>query len=72
MPQTTWNMLQPQRVRLLFQREPDGGSPALEPGLANAASAAGLFGGRQDTLMFNGYEADSGQPLCGAGSGGGL
>ena len=30
-PDTTWNMSSSQRIRILFQRQPPGGSPALEP-----------------------------------------
>ena len=32
MPPTTWNMANPPRVRLLLQRESEGGPSALEPG----------------------------------------
>ena len=32
MPVTSWNEAVPERVRLLFERESAGGSPALEPG----------------------------------------
>ena len=32
-PPTTWNIANAQRVRFLFEREPDRGSSALEPGL---------------------------------------
>ena len=31
-PPTTWNMQDPRRVRLLFQRQPERRSSALEPG----------------------------------------
>ena len=31
-PPTSWSMQNPQRVRLLFQRQPGGRSSALEPG----------------------------------------
>ena len=37
-PRNTWQAMAPQRVRLLRQREPDGRSPAVEPG-ARAAPA---------------------------------
>ena len=30
-PDTTWNLSNSQRVRILFQRQPPSGSPALEP-----------------------------------------
>jgi methionine sulfoxide reductase catalytic subunit len=44
-------------VRLLFQREPQGRPPALEPGHRAAHRRVdGLFAKRRPTLMFNGYE----------------
>ena len=52
-PQTAWNDAEPAGVRLLLEREPDGRSPALEPGDASGASASSSR--RRKTLMFNGY-----------------
>ena len=37
-PRNTWQLMSPRRVRLLRQREPDGRSPAVDPG-ARAAPA---------------------------------
>ena len=31
-PRSSWEKAAPRRVRFLFQRQPDGGPPALEPG----------------------------------------
>ena len=52
-PHTTWNDAAPQRVRLLFQRQPRGRPSALEPG-HRAAHRRSAFG-KRPTLMFNGY-----------------
>jgi methionine sulfoxide reductase catalytic subunit len=43
-------------IRLLFQREPDGGSPALVAGIGAAHRGGAFRRAGQDTLMFNGYE----------------
>ena len=54
-PPTTWNRQAPQRVRLLRQRQPGGGPPALEPGDASGWSARGCSRSGGDTEPFNGY-----------------
>ena len=47
---------EPRRVRLLFQRQSEGRSSALEPGhRAPHRRGHGLFAKRRPTLMFNGY-----------------
>ena len=52
-PRNTWQEMAPQRVRLLRQREPEGRSPALEPG---ARAAPGELRARTAAReMFNGY-----------------
>ena len=51
-PLNTWQTDCSARVRLLREREPDGGSSALEPG--DRAPPSGVLQERK-TLMFNGY-----------------
>jgi methionine sulfoxide reductase catalytic subunit len=57
MPQTTWNMLQPSEYGFYSNVNPDVDHPRWTQA-SERRIGAGLFGGRQDTLMFNGYEAE--------------
>ena len=52
MPTSLWMAAAPQRIRLLRQRQPAGGSPAL---VAGQRAAASVNCGRRPTLKFNGY-----------------
>ena len=53
-PQTSWNMLRPERIRFLFQRQSGSRSSAL---VAKRERRIGEFF-KRDTLMFNGYEEE--------------
>jgi sulfoxide reductase catalytic subunit YedY len=53
-PPATWNIQNPREYGFLFQRQSDGRSSALEPGVG-AADRRRLFAKRVDTQMFNGY-----------------
>ncbi len=57
MPQTTWNMLQPNEYGFYSNVNPNVDHPRWSQG-SERRIGSGLFGGRQDTLMFNGYEAE--------------
>ena len=57
MPQTTWNMLQPNEYGFYSNVNPTVDHPRWSQG-SERRIGSGLFGGRQDTLMFNGYEAE--------------
>ncbi len=57
MPPTTWNMLQPQEYGFYANVNPKVDHPRWSQA-SERRIGAGLFGGRQDTLMFNGYEAE--------------
>jgi methionine sulfoxide reductase catalytic subunit len=57
MPQTTWNMLQPSEYGFYSNVNPNVDHPRWTQA-SERRIGAGLFGGRQDTLMFNGYEAE--------------
>jgi sulfoxide reductase catalytic subunit YedY len=57
MPQTTWNMLQPNEYGFYSNVNPTVDHPRWSQA-SERKIGAGLFGGRQDTLMFNGYEAE--------------
>lgn len=57
MPQTTWNMLQPQEYGFYSNVNPNVNHPRWSQA-SERVIGSGLFGGRQDTLMFNGYEAE--------------
>lgn len=57
MPQTTWNMLQPNEYGFYSNVNPTVDHPRWSQA-SERRIGAGLFGGRQDTLMFNGYEAE--------------
>jgi sulfoxide reductase catalytic subunit YedY len=57
MPQTTWNMLQPSEYGFYSNVNPNVDHPRWSQA-SERRIGAGLFGGRQDTLMFNGYEAE--------------
>ncbi|MBL9047169.1 MAG: protein-methionine-sulfoxide reductase catalytic subunit MsrP [Tabrizicola sp.] len=57
MPQTTWNMLQPSEYGFYSNVNPKVDHPRWSQA-SERRIGAGLFGGRQDTLMFNGYEAE--------------
>lgn len=54
MPQTTWNMLQPQEYGFYSNVNPMVDHPRWSQA-SERRVGAGLFAGRQDTLMFNGY-----------------
>jgi len=54
-PQTTWNMLQPSEYGFYSNVNPQVDHPRWSQA-SERRIGAGLFGGRQDTLMFNGYE----------------
>jgi methionine sulfoxide reductase catalytic subunit len=57
MPPTTWNMLQPSVYGFYSNVNPKVDHPRWSQA-SERRIGAGLFGGRQDTLMFNGYEAE--------------
>ena len=54
-PQTTWNMLQPSEYGFYSNVNPNVDHPRWSQA-SERRIGAGLFAGRQDTLMFNGYE----------------
>lgn len=54
MPPTTWNMLQPQEYGFYANVNPTVDHPRWSQA-SERRVGAGLFAGRQDTLMFNGY-----------------
>lgn len=54
MPQTTWNMLQPNEYGFYSNVNPTVDHPRWSQA-SERRVGAGLFAGRQDTLMFNGY-----------------
>lgn len=54
-PQTTWNMLQPSEYGFYSNVNPQVDHPRWSQA-SERRIGSGLFGGRQDTLMFNGYE----------------
>ena len=56
-PPTTWNMLQPQEYGFYSNVNPTVDHPRWSQA-SERRIGSGLFGGRQDTLMFNGYEAE--------------
>ncbi len=53
-PQTTWNMLQPNEYGFYSNVNPQVDHPRWSQA-SERRVGAGLFAGRQDTLMFNGY-----------------
>ena len=57
MPPTTWNMLQPSEYGFYSNVNPTVDHPRWSQA-SERRIGAGLFGGREDTLMFNGYEAE--------------
>jgi methionine sulfoxide reductase catalytic subunit len=54
-PPTTWNLLQPSEYGFYANVNPTVDHPRWSQA-SERVVGAGLFGGRQDTLMFNGYE----------------
>jgi len=54
MPPTTWNMLQPNEYGFYANVNPQVDHPRWSQA-SERAIGAGLFGGRKETLMFNGY-----------------
>jgi sulfoxide reductase catalytic subunit YedY len=54
MPQTTWNMLQPQEYGFYSNVNPTVDHPRWSQA-SERKIGGGLFAGRVDTLMFNGY-----------------
>jgi methionine sulfoxide reductase catalytic subunit len=54
-PQTTWNMLQPSEYGFYANVNPTVDHPRWSQA-SERRIGSGLFGGRIDTLMFNGYE----------------
>ena len=54
-PKTTWNMLQPSEYGFYSNVNPTVDHPRWSQA-SERRIGAGLFAGRQDTLMFNGYE----------------
>ncbi|WP_434615703.1 protein-methionine-sulfoxide reductase catalytic subunit MsrP [Tabrizicola sp. M-4] len=56
-PQTTWNMLQPSEYGFYSNVNPNVDHPRWSQA-SERRIGAGLFAGRQDTLMFNGYEEE--------------
>jgi len=54
-PATTWNMLQPSEYGFYSNVNPTVDHPRWSQA-SERRVGSGLFGGRQDTLMFNGYE----------------
>ncbi len=57
MPPTTWNMLQPSEYGFYANVNPTVDHPRWSQA-SERLVGSGLFAGRQDTLMFNGYEAE--------------
>lgn len=57
MPPTTWNKLQPSEYGFYANVNPLVDHPRWSQA-SERQIGAGLFGGRVDTLMFNGYEAE--------------
>jgi sulfoxide reductase catalytic subunit YedY len=57
MPATTWNMLQPSEYGFYANVNPKVDHPRWSQA-SERRVGSGLFSGRQDTLMFNGYEAE--------------
>jgi sulfoxide reductase catalytic subunit YedY len=57
MPPTTWNMLQPQEYGFYSNVNPTVDHPRWSQA-SERRVGSGLFGGRIDTLMFNGYEEE--------------
>ena len=55
MPQTTWNMLQPNEYGFYSNVNPEVDHPRWSQASERRRRVGGLFGGRKDTLMFNGY-----------------
>jgi sulfoxide reductase catalytic subunit YedY len=55
MPETTWNMLQPQEYGFYANVNPSVDHPRWSQA-SERRVGGGLFARRQDTLMFNGYE----------------
>ncbi len=64
MPPTTWNMLQPSEYGFYANVNPTVDHPRWSQA-SERRVGSGLFGGRQDTLMFNGYEAEVGSLYAG-------
>jgi sulfoxide reductase catalytic subunit YedY len=56
-PLTTWNMLQPQEYGFYSNVNPTVDHPRWSQA-SERRVGSGLFGGRIDTLMFNGYEEE--------------
>jgi sulfoxide reductase catalytic subunit YedY len=54
MPQTTWNMQNPNEYGFYSNVNPDVDHPRWSQA-SERRIGTGLFGGRQPTLMFNGY-----------------
>ncbi len=54
MPPTTWNMLQPQEYGFYANVNPEVDHPRWSQA-SERSVGSGLFAGRKDTLMFNGY-----------------
>lgn len=54
MPPTTWNMMAPQEYGFFANVNPEVDHPRWSQA-SERRIGGGLFGGRQDTLMFNGY-----------------
>jgi sulfoxide reductase catalytic subunit YedY len=57
MPPTTWNMLQPSEYGFYSNVNPKVDHPRWSQA-SERRIGSGLFAGRQDTPMFNGYEAE--------------
>jgi methionine sulfoxide reductase catalytic subunit len=57
MPPTTWNLLQPREYGFYANVNPTVDHPRWSQA-SERRVGAGLFAGREDTLMFNGYEAE--------------
>jgi methionine sulfoxide reductase catalytic subunit len=57
MPPTTWNMLQPSEYGFYSNVNPTVDHPRWSQA-SERRIGGGLFAGRQDTLMFNGYEEE--------------
>lgn len=55
MPQTTWNMMASNEYGFYANVNPNVDHPRWSQA-SERRIGGGLFGGRQDTLMFNGYE----------------
>ena len=65
MPQTSWNMLQPEEYGFYSNVNPAVDHPRWSQASERRLGEDGVFGKKRKTLMFNGYEAQVGQLYAG-------